>query len=81
MAGETSTSHIRVAAAFADLFTGNGLNLASGVEGFFPYMQPDSWAVKLSLLAFPEDYLTRLGAGLWTKMVEQTKVYVRGRSD
>ena len=64
MAGETSTSHIRVAEAYADIFKQHGLTLATGVEGGFSYVQPDSWSVKLSLLALPEDYLFRLDAAL-----------------
>ena len=55
---------LRVAEAYADIFKQHGLTLATGVEGGFSYVQPDSWSVKLSLLALPEDYLSRLDAAL-----------------
>ena len=60
MAGETAVSKVPVAKTYAELFRLHGLTTVKGVEGGFEFIQPDSWAVKLSLLAPPEDYEQRL---------------------
>ena len=64
MAGETTTSRVQVAEEYMNLFKTNGLKLASGEEGGFTYIQPDSWSVKLSLLGVPSDYLVRMERAL-----------------
>ena len=60
MAGETAVSHIPVAQTYLDLFETNRLRTVQYKEGGFDVIQPDSWSVKLSLLAMPADFLERL---------------------
>ena len=60
MAGETAVSHIPVAQTYLDLFETNRLRTVQYKEGGFDVIQPDSWSVKLSLLAMPTDFLERL---------------------
>ena len=50
-----------------NLFEGSGLTLARGAEGGFEFIQPDSWSVKLSLLAVPGDFTPKLNAVLWVE--------------
>ena len=73
MAGETAVSKVQVAKAYKDLFFTNGLSTVRGREGGFEFIQPDSWSVKLSLLAMPADFTTRLERVLEQTMPQQGK--------
>jgi hypothetical protein len=64
MAGETTTSGIKVADAFLDLFKVNNLTLSTRREGKYDVISPDSYSVKLSLLGVPEGYLELLDRAL-----------------
>ena len=64
MAGETTTSGIKVADAFLDLFKVNNLTLYTRREGKYDVISPDSYSVKLSLLGVPEGYLELLDRAL-----------------
>ena len=81
MAGETLTTRIPVATYFMDLFKNNKLSLATGSEGGFAFIQPDSWAVKLSLLAVPHDFVRRLSGVLdqYSKTAQASSVSYRTR--
>ena len=61
MSEKTERSKVDVALAYRTLWATNGLNIAPvRLEGGFEVLQPDSWSVKLSLLAAPEDCEARL---------------------
>ena len=61
MAGETHRSKIKVADAYRHHWRLNGLFITPPrLEGGFYVEQPDSWSVKLSLLAAPPDYEAKL---------------------
>ena len=65
MAGETLRSKIKIAEAYRNHWRLNGLHVTPPrLEGGFHVEQPDSWSVKLSLLAAPPDYEKRLAAVL-----------------
>ena len=67
MSAVTEVSKIPVADCYMNLFKGSGVTLARGVEGGFEFIQPDSWSVKLSLLAVPSDFAAKLNAVLWVE--------------
>lgn len=64
MSAETTTSKIKVADAYSELFRVNRLHLVEQVEGGFHVLSPDSWAVRLSLLGLEASFSGALEAAL-----------------